>query len=58
MVDNQPYHIEMDGSVTVIENVNTEKLGPEFKKPDFKDNKSKMIVEKSEVYKDLQEKIR
>jgi hypothetical protein len=26
MVDNKPYHIEIDGTLTVIENVNTEKL--------------------------------
>ena len=47
MVDNKPYHIELDGTLTVIENVNVERLGDQYKKINFEDDKDNMVVEKS-----------
>ena len=47
MVDNKPYHIELDGTLTIIENVNTDKLGEPYRKINFEDDISNTIVEKS-----------
>ena len=57
LVDNKPYHIELDGTLTVIENVNVERLGDEYKKINFEDDKDNMVVEKSQAYRDLQNKV-
>ena len=35
MVDNKAFHIELDGTLTIIENVNVEKLGEPYKKLKF-----------------------
>jgi hypothetical protein len=47
LVDGKPYHIELDGTVTLIENVNTEKLGSTYNKLNFQDDKNNVTVEKS-----------
>jgi hypothetical protein len=57
MVDNKPYHIEIDGTLTVIENVNVERLGEQYKKINFEDDKDNMVVEKSQAYRELQNKV-
>jgi len=57
MVDNKPYHIELDGTLTIIENVNVERLGEQYKKINFEDDKSSMVIEKSQAYKELQDKV-
>lgn len=40
MVDNKPFHIELDGTITLIENINVDRLADPYKKLDFDDKKT------------------